>query len=88
MLKLKPSARKNNRYLLIRGKKEDIEKSILDYIGILGWGKADPVFISQGDKCILAVNRKELNNVKAAFAISQNKIEILRVSGTLKGLSK
>ena len=75
----------------MEGKKEDIEKAILDYIGILGWAKASPVFVkdikNQFDKkTVLAVNRKELDNVRAALEVSNFNIKILRISGTLKGL--
>lgn len=89
MMKLKSSGKIHRRYLLIRGKKDDIEKTILDYIGILGWAKASPVFLkSESDKIILAVERKELENVRAAFTASADKIQVLRVSGTIKGLGK
>ena len=89
MLKLKSSARTSNRYLLINGRKEDIEKAILDYIGILGWAKAAPRFIKKSAKgCVLAVNRKEIDKIKGAFAIAAEKIQVLKVSGTLKSLSK
>ena len=107
MLKLKPSAKVSKRYLLIQGRKEDIERAILDYVGILGLAKATPVFVKPekskifgaqkihkkfsvktGKNHILAVNRKELDKVRGAFAISADKIQVLRVSGTLKGLGK
>ncbi len=89
MLKVKPSAKIHRRYLLIHGTKDNIEKTILDYIGILGWAKASPIFLkSENGKVILAVDRKELNNVRAAFAISSSDARVLRVSGTLKGLGK
>jgi len=88
--KLKPSATISRRYLLLEAEsKEQIEKVILDYIGILGWAKASPIFVkSKSDKIILAVDRKEVNNVRAAFEMSREKIKVLRVSGTLKGLEK
>ena len=87
-LKLKPSAKINRRYLLIKASsKKEIEQAILDYIGILGWAKASPMFINTSDnKIILSINRKEINNVRAAFEISNTNIKVLRVSGTLKGL--
>ena len=86
-LKTKPSARIKKRYLLIQGKKEEIEKSILDFLGILGYAKAAPIFvdIKNKDKIILAINRTELTHVRAAFELVKN-IKVLRVSGTLKGL--
>ena len=91
-LKIKSSARIKKRYLLIEAhKKEDIEKSILDYLGILGFAKAAPVFVEPFNKInsnnfILSVDRKELSNIRAAFELSHDKIKIIRVSGTLKGL--
>ena len=89
MQKLKPSARTSKRYLLLRGKKEEIEKAILDYIGILGWAKANPRFVSKKNSGqVLAVNRKEIDKVRGAFAITADKIDVLKVSGTLKGLDK
>ena len=89
MLKLKPSAKQSKRYLLIEGKKEDIKKFILDYIGILGYAKAAPIFVKEkGNNIILAVNRKEIDKIRGAFAISADKIKVLKVSGTLKGLGK
>lgn len=86
--KLSPSRRVKKRYLLLQADgKEEIEEAILDYIGVLGWAKASPVFLSSRGKIILGINRKEVENVKAAFGLSKHKIKILKVSGTLKGLS-
>lgn len=87
-LKLNPSSRMKKRYLLLNaGGKESVEKAILDYIGVLGWAKASPIFVeSKNGRVILAVNRKEVESVRAAFEISDSKIIVLNVSGTLKGL--
>jgi RNase P/RNase MRP subunit POP5 len=88
-MKIKATQRIKRRYLLIEGKKEEIEKSILDYIGILGWAKATPVFVKHSEnKIILSLDRKHLSNIRAAFAISESKINVLKVSGTIKGLQK
>lgn len=88
-LKAKPSARIKRRYILLdSGKKEDAEKAILDYIGILGWARAAPIFITgKKDKLVISVDRKEVDNVRAAFELSSSGIKISKVSGTLKGLS-
>jgi RNase P/RNase MRP subunit POP5 len=89
VLKIKPSARTSKRYFLIKGNKSVVEKAILDYIGILGWAKANPYFVKKtSEGLIWAVNRKEIGNVRGALAIASDKIEVLKVSGTLKGLSK
>jgi len=89
-LKLKSSARIKRRYILSDSRdKEEIEKIILDYLGILGWAKASPIFLKNRDGGIIfAIDRKEVDNVRAAFEISNSKIKIIRVSGTLKGLEK
>jgi len=81
---LKKSMREKKRYLLLgKATRDNVEKAILDYIGILGWGKACPVFI-KGKNSILAVNRGEVDKVKAALLLGG--IEVKKVSGTLKGL--
>lgn len=89
MLKLKPSDRIDRRYLKIKGKRSNIEKAILEFIGVLGWAESSPLFVSEvADEVILAVNRKALTKVKAALALAKDELKILRVSGTLKGLNK
>jgi RNase P/RNase MRP subunit POP5 len=93
MLKLKSSARESKRYILLKGNKSEVEKAILDFIGILGYSKAAPYWVIDRKKIgngnlILSVNRKEIDKIKASFAISADKIEVLKVSGTLKGLGK
>ena len=39
MKSLKPSMRENKRYLSVEGNVEDIEKAILDFVGVLGMSK-------------------------------------------------
>ena len=87
MLKLKKSAKESKRYLLIESSKSLIEKAILDYVGILGWARSAPYFVKKdGGKQILKINSKEINDIRAALALSADKIKVLKVSGTLKGL--
>lgn len=82
---LKPSMKENKRYLLLRGnfERKDIDKAILNYIGILGYSKASPMFVTNN---VLAVNRAEVDKIRASFAISGKEIKVARVSGTLKKL--
>jgi RNase P/RNase MRP subunit POP5 len=93
-LKLKPSATISRRYLLLEGGSRDsIEKIILDYVGVLGWARASPMFVDirkekLRGKVILAIERGSLDEIRAAFEMSREKIKIIRVSGTLKGLEK
>ncbi|MBM3233350.1 hypothetical protein FJZ18_04255 [Candidatus Pacearchaeota archaeon] len=89
-LKLNPSARINYRYLLIdASNKSMIEQAILDAIGVLGWAKAAPMFLEEkGSRFILAVSRESLDDIRAAFELYPEKMKIVKVSGTLKGLKK
>jgi RNase P/RNase MRP subunit POP5 len=88
-LKLKPSARVNRRYILIEAESESqVAQAVLDGIGVIGWAKSSPIFIkSKNSKIILSIDRKELNNVRAAIELSRENIRILRVSGTINGLA-
>lgn len=89
MKALRPSMREKKRYLLVKGKnlKSDIEKAILNFIGVFGMSKAGLKFIrADSDSAIICINRKSLNEVRASLAVWPEKIEVLKVSGTLKGL--
>jgi RNase P/RNase MRP subunit POP5 len=89
MKSLKPTMREKKRYLLVKGSnlRENIEKSVLDFIGVLGMSKAGLEFIKSGnDSAIIAVNRESVNHVRASFAVWPEKIDVKRVSGSLKGL--
>ena len=91
MKSLKPSMREKKRYLLVSGKnlRENVEKSILDFIGVLGMSKAGLEWIKTGpDSAVIAVNRESVNHVRASFAVWPEKIEVKRVSGSIKGLKK
>jgi RNase P/RNase MRP subunit POP5 len=117
-VKIKASGKIRRRYLLIEaGSRKEVENAILEYIGVLGWAKASPVFVdvkasdknctrrcavclehpkiknpgffdvkNGNEKKVLSVDRAEVENVRAAFEASKNKIRVLRVSGTIKGL--
>jgi RNase P/RNase MRP subunit POP5 len=81
--KLKPSHRENKRYLLVEASREEVEDAILKFIGILGYGKAGITFPT---KNILAVNREEVNKVRASLVLGR--IKILKISGTIAGLRR
>ena len=89
-LKLKPSARDKRRYFLVGASNAKVEKAILDYIGVLGFGKSAYQQVS-GDrfqasgKTVGSCLVKSLEDVRAALAFAGIRIE--KVSGTLKGLS-
>lgn len=87
MKSLKPTMKENKRYLLVKGNPNNIEKSILDFAGVLGMSKTGLSFIKKGRySAIISVNREAVNEVRAGLCIWPEKMEVLRVSGTLKGL--
>lgn len=89
MKSLKPSMRENRRYLLVEGKelRKNVEKAILDFIGVLGMSKTGLEWIKENkDSAIICINRETLNHVRAALCVWPKKIEVKRVSGTLKSL--
>ena len=89
MKSLKPSMRENKRYLLVVGKnlRENVEKAILDFLGIFGMSKCGLGFVkTEKDSAIIYVNREMLNEVRAAICVFPEKMEVKKVSGTLKGL--
>jgi RNase P/RNase MRP subunit POP5 len=84
MKPLKPSFREKKRYLMLSGKfnRKEVEGAIMKYVGILGYAKASPMWISGK---VLSINRGEINNVRGSFAFTEN-IYVSKVIGTLKGL--
>jgi len=91
MKQLKPSTRENKRYLLVKGGnlKKNIEKAILDFVGVLGMSKCGLSWIKSGaDSAVICINREMVDSVRASLAIWPEKIEVIKVSGTLKGLGK
>jgi RNase P/RNase MRP subunit POP5 len=89
MKPLRPSLREKKRYLLVKGNPNDIEKAVLDFIGILGMSKAALAFVKkERDSSIISINRGSLNEVRASLCVWPEKLEVQRVSGTLKGLRK
>ena len=99
-LKLKASEREKKRYLLFEVETSDekkaqdiIERAIFDFLGVLGYAKASPLIIKTKKRSkkimgIIAINRKELDNVKSAFCFSGDNISVKRVSGSLKKLKE
>ena len=90
-LKLRPSARDKRRYFLVRATNAKVEKAILEYVGVLGFGKSAYKQVT-GVRCQMSGGIvgsclvKSLEDVRAALAFAGIKIE--KVSGTLKGLGK
>ncbi|MEK6914846.1 MAG: hypothetical protein AABW83_04300 [Nanoarchaeota archaeon] len=90
MKSLKPSHRDKIRYLLVKGKdanKDNIEKTILEFLGILGYANAGVNFIKKNkDSLIVTVNRKSLDKIRTSFLLSEKDINIAIVSGSIKNL--
>jgi len=85
MKSLIPSHREKKRYLLLSGKnlKKSVRFAMKDFLGTLGLSETSPIWISEN---ILSVNRNSVDKVKASFAVSKEKIDVLKVSGTLRSL--
>ena len=91
MKSLIPSHKENKRYLLVRGAnlKSNLEKAILNFIGVLGMSKTGLSWIKTGkDWAIICINRQSVDHVRASLTIWQEKMSVEKVSGTLKGLGK
>lgn len=91
MKSLKPTMRENKRYLLIKGEnlKENISKALKDFLGISGISKVCLEWIKIDKNLgIVSINREMIDQVRASFCLHPEKIEVLKVSGTLKGLRK
>jgi RNase P/RNase MRP subunit POP5 len=82
--------KENKRYLLVRGKGvKEVERAILDFIGVLGLSKCGLSFISsKKDEVVICVNREAVDSVRASLCIWPEKMEVVKVSGTLKSLRK
>lgn len=87
MKSLKPSMREKKRYLLLKGKIDQVEKCILRGIGTIGMSKIGFGWIkSDKDSGIISINREGVDYVRACFAIWSQEINVEKVSGTLKSL--
>jgi RNase P/RNase MRP subunit POP5 len=87
MKPLIPSHKENKRYLLLKGSniKQNIEKAILEFSGVLGLSKCGLSFIKND---IICVNREAVDLVRASIAVFPEKMEVVKISGTLRGLIK
>ena len=87
-LRLKPASREKRHWLLIEEHdNKKIEKSILEYIGVLGFAKSGYMKVKlRKTNTISSVARGSANDVRAALAMAG--IRILKVSGTLRGLEQ
>jgi len=82
--------REKKRYLLVKGKnlRQNIEKAILEFVGVFGLSKIGLDFIkSDKNSAVICVNRKFVDSVRASLAVFPEKMKVERVSGTLKGLN-
>jgi len=67
--------------------KQNIEKAILEFAGNSGLSKCGLSFIkSEKESCIICINRESVDLVRASLVVFPEKMEVLKVSGTLKSL--
>jgi RNase P/RNase MRP subunit POP5 len=75
--------------LLIEGSdlKKNVEKAILDFVGVLGFSKLGLSWIDEkNDSGIISINREMVDVVRASICVFPKKMEVKKVSGTLKSL--
>jgi RNase P/RNase MRP subunit POP5 len=86
-LKLKPSEKDRRRYFIAKAGNPQIEKAILEYIGVLGFAKSAYMKVEIkgfSGKTVGSCLADSLDEVRAALGLGGISIE--KVSGTLKGL--
>ena len=86
-LRLKPSARDKRRYFIVSVNNKKIEDALLEYIGVLGFAKSSYMKVSGTGikgKTVGSCLVSSLEDVRAALGLAG--IEIIKVSGTIKGL--
>ena len=91
MKSLKPSMREKKRYLLIKGKnpKENFQKALKDFLGVFGMSKLGLGWIkTEKESAIVSINRDMVDKVRASLVVWPEKMTVVRVSGTLKGLNR
>jgi len=90
MKSIKPSHREKKRYLLVKGKdvsKNAIEKTILEFIGILGYAESGITFVKVlKNSVIVAVNRDAVEKIRSSFLICKKDLSIVKVSGSVSNV--
>jgi len=90
MKSIKPSHREKKRYLLVKGKdvsKNAIEKTILEFIGILGYAESGITFVKVlKNSVIVAVNRDAVEKIRSSFLICKKDLNIVKVSGSVSNV--
>lgn len=90
MKSIKPSHRERKRYLLVKGNdvsKNSIEKTILEFIGVLGYAESGVTFVKVNKaSVIVAVNRDAVEKIRSSFLMSKKDLNIVKVSGSVSNL--
>ena len=90
MKPLKPSHREKKRYLLVKGRdvsKNNIEKIILEFIGVLGYAEAGIIFVKINKaSVIIAINREAVDKIRTSFLMSKKDLNIVKISGSVKNV--
>jgi hypothetical protein len=90
MRKYKPSHRPDYRYILLQNEdKLDVEKYLLEFFGINGFGKLEfrPID-KKGNQELIRVERGMAQETAGALLISKKRIKIGKISGTILKIRK
>jgi RNase P/RNase MRP subunit POP5 len=69
--------------------KKFVPSAIKEAFGVFGLAEVSLNWISvKKNSAIISINREALEKVRASFCIFKERIEIKKVSGTIKGLGK
>jgi len=80
-----PSLKENNRYLLIKGKKEEFFKIQKEFLGLIDFSEASfKIIDEEKDFFLVKCNVKVLDKIRASFCLYDNSLKIVRVFGTIK----
>jgi len=90
MKSIKPAHREKKRYILVKGtevSKTAIEKTILEFIGVLGYSESGLTFVKVNKKSVIvAVNRDAVEKIRSSFLLSKRDFNIVKVSGSVSNL--
>ena len=90
MRKYKPSHRPDYRYILLQNEdKLDVEKYLLEFFGINGFGKLEFKQIEKKvDQELIRIERGMAQEVAGSLLISKKRIRIEKIIGTILKIKK
>ncbi len=80
-----PSLKEKNRYLLFKGKKEELFKILKEFLGIYNYSKGNfKVIFERDDIFLLKCTTEVYDLVRASLCLYNHNLRIIKVYGTIK----